>query len=218
MAVTSEKYQAFFTGFPQRLLAKNDLLLKAAEPVDHFFYVEFGAIKMVKTTHQGRQLVLHIFFPGAFLPLLALNTQVNHYDFMAVIPSSVRVVPRPDLTRFLQSDISIQVDLQERLLRGIAGLIQRIEQLSLTGAENQVASLLLYFAKHFAQPGSATTQPQLAINITHQEIADWLGLSRENVSLHMKKLERRGLIETDDRLILIKDKAKLTQLAEAETT
>ena len=90
------------------------------------------------------------------------------------------------------------MDLQLRLLQGLQGLLLRTEQGTFLGAKDQVLSLLYYFAKHFSKEKN---EKVLSVKITHQEIADWLGLSRENVSIQMKQLGREGSIQIKDHFI-----------------
>lgn len=214
MPTSEKKLTEFFTQFPTKSYQKNELLLPAYAKVHSFYFLETGAVKMSKTTVSGKKIVLHIFFPGSFFPLLAIEEHdVNPYDFSAILPTTVRVVPRNELLSFLKSDVKVLWDLQQRLLKGLAGLLTRIEQVSLTPAISQVAGLLVYFSKHFTSESSESTK--IEVTITHQEIADWLGLSRENVSIQMKKLETDGVIEIKEHAILICDKTKLIDLSQA---
>lgn len=212
MTAATTKIETFFAQFPAAGYPKAHLLVAAGSKNRFFYYVETGAVKMSLTSPTGRNLVVHIFFPGSFFSLLTLVSEgINEYDFITVVPTTVRKVPISELQLFLESHNDVLFDLQLRLLKGLQGLVKRLEQATLTPAHQQVANLIVYFATHFAENelSQKKDQRQLTIHITHQEIADWLGLTRENVSLHMKVLEEKGLISMQDHLIKVPQLAAL---------
>lgn len=177
------------------------------------FFITEGAVKMTTTSSHGRSLVLHVFHPGSCFPLLTLvNEGVNAYDLIALTPVVLHKVHRDQFLGFLKKHPDLLLDFQVRLLRGLQGLLKRIERSAFVPAYNQVAGLLLYFARHFSEMEAKS--PVIEIRITHQDIAEWLGLSRENVSLQVKKLERNGLIRKKNALIEILNMSELTHLAD----
>lgn len=212
MNKTELKIETFFKQFPTATYNKGDVLVRAGEEPEYFFYIERGAVKMSLTTEDGRSLMLHTFFPKSFFSLLSLiEENKNEYDFTTQLVTTLRKVPREELITFLKENSDVLFDLQTRLLRGLKGMLKRVEQASLAPAINQIASLLIYFSKHFSEPDSESKR--LSVKITHQEIADWLGLSRENVSKQMKVLETENFITISDHFIEINNFEKLQQKA-----
>jgi CRP/FNR family transcriptional regulator len=200
-AYVTEKLTLFFQEYPAAGYPKNEVVLQEGSTSEFFYFVESGAVKMSRVTSKGTNLILHTFFPGSFFSLLSLiSNESNEYDFITLLPTTLRKVPQSELITFLQHNNDVLFELQIKLLKGLNGLLKRIEQSTSTPAYSQVASLLLYFSKHLS-----TELPKM----THQEIADWLGLSRENVSIQMKKLENDGLIELRGHQIIIPDSEKL---------
>jgi len=215
MLTSSQSIEVFFQAYPKKTYQRDELIMSSESSCDFLYFVESGAVKMTKTSSQGQTLVLHVFFPASFFSLLSLlNTTPQAYDFITLTQTTVFRAPKAEVMTFLKDNNLAMLQLQERLLQGLAGLLQRLESVALAPAYNQVASLLLYFAKHFSSASEPNNQvSQLLIKITHQEISQWLGLSRENVSIHMKHLERDGLIQSESHLIKIIDREKLHQLA-----
>lgn len=215
MTRSTSKLSQFFHHFPLSEYPKHHVVLAADEQNEFFYYVETGAVKMTRMSKSGKNLILHIFFPHSFFSLLCLLTKdVNEYDYITLVPTTLRKVPKAELIAFLKTHNDEMFELQLRLLSGLQGLLNRIEQSSFSSAYNQVASLLIYFSNHLADEDENNSQhtQTLQVMITHQEIADWLGLSRENVSLQMKRLENEGLIRLQKHLIEILDHKKLLNL------
>lgn len=216
MQNTQDKIDTFFKQFPTSTFPKNQVLMSAGEMVHAFYFVETGAVKMTRTTELGKNLILHLFFPKSFFSLLSLaSDNTNYYDFVTLLPTTVRKVPRAELITFLQTNNDVLYDVHIRLLKGMTGLLKRIEQTSVNPAEMQVSSLLVYFATHFSEAETVSNEKvrHLKVKITHQEIADWLGLSRENVSLQMEALEKANLIKVKDRYLEIQDFEKLQNVS-----
>jgi CRP/FNR family cyclic AMP-dependent transcriptional regulator len=208
---TKNLIQTFFQQFPQEKFEQNQVICLSTDPVqnEYFFYIESGATKMVTTSREGQNLVLHIFQPRSCFSLLSLIDKGHHkYDFIALVPTIVRKAPQEKVIAFFKQNPEVLYDFHLRLLQGLQGLLNRIEQSVFVPAYNQVAGLLLYFAKHFGD-GSTT----IKIKITHQEIAEWLGLSRENVSIQMKQLEREGLVKKLEKYLEIIDLIQLEKIA-----
>ena len=201
--------RVFCTQFPLETYVKGDTVMQSGTKEDYFFFVETGAIKMMTTSAQGQNVVLHVFYPDSCFSLLTLiNEGINNYDFKVMIPTQLRKIPREELLSFLHQHSDVLFDFNLRLLHGLQGLLNRIEQSVFVSAYQQVAGLLLYFLRHFSDENNS-----LILHITHQEIADWLGLSRENVSIQMKQLERDGVIRTQNKLLEIINLQQLQKLA-----
>lgn len=215
MSTPQEKLHHFFKQYPEFKFAPNQTVLAAGSANTALFYVEEGAIKMSKTIPGGKNVHAHICFSDSFFSLFSLlNNDANQYDFITITPATVRRVPKTELVSFLQANNDVLFLVQTRLLRGMQGLLKRIESGTLTDAHSQVASIISYFAKHFLDTNnSIVSSPRISVRITHQEIADWLGLSRENVSIQMKQLEKDAVIKMDKRRIVITNPTRLSELA-----
>jgi CRP-like cAMP-binding protein len=53
----------------------------------------------------------------------------------------------------------------------------------------------------------------VALKITHQEMANLIGSTRETVSLTLAQFKRKGLISTDGRKVILADREGLRALA-----
>jgi CRP/FNR family cyclic AMP-dependent transcriptional regulator len=80
--------------------------------------------------------------------------------------------------------------------------VHNIENISLATAYQRVAHQLLFFAHEFSKPIALGLE--LTVPLTHQDIADLVGVTRETVTLSMTKLRTRELV-VGSRYITIKD-------------
>lgn len=182
---------AFVYKYPEVSFSSGQPIFNNQDVPQHFLYLQSGCIKMSKISVSGNALTLHIFYPGSCISLLSLSAHPNSYDFTALTQVEAIQIPRADFIQFLQSDAEISYFFLQRMVQGLDGMLLRVSQMANATAYQRVASLLLYFISHVGSSGAA---PTIQLSLTHQDIADWLGLSRENVSIQMKKLADAGFI------------------------
>jgi CRP/FNR family transcriptional regulator len=157
----------------------------------------------------GKTVVLHLFFPGSLFPLLSLAGQdQQHYELEALTPIEVRMIPFAVFQKQLKSHPELSYLLLTRLAAGLDRMTLRLQQNLSNTPQQQLASLLLYFVRH--QEHSTNSSP--LITITHQDLADWLGLSRENVSLQLGKLVAQGILKTGHGWISVTNLVALQKL------
>lgn len=214
IASGQRKISEFVQTFPQETFSSNTILFSTGSQVPSLYFLEDGCAKLVAESRSGRPITLHIFFAGSLVPLFALFDEVVPYTLSTVTPIVVRVVPRGELERFLASNPDAGIALLQRSFLGMKGLLKRVSQTAQQSAVQQVAGLLIYFAEHFGKAFQG--EVHIETKITHEELSRWLGLSRENVSIHMKYLERAGLIRKQRRQVIVPDLVKLREFSRLE--
>ena len=88
---------------------------------------------------------------------------------------------------------------------------RRIEALLSRTVESRVADFLLRAAEsHGIQESRGRL---IGVKFTHQEIANYVGSTRETVTLTLGDMKRRGLILFDHRRVVVQDEEALRKLA-----
>jgi len=87
----------------------------------------------------------------------------------------------------------------------------KIENLVFKDVNSKLAELLLRLAAEYGVDDSRGTL--VALKITHQEMANLIGSTRETVSLTLAQFKRKGLIQTEGRKVIIADREGLRALA-----
>lgn len=80
---------------------------------------------------------------------------------------------------------------------------RRIHSLLTRSVESRVAEFLLHAASRHGVPDSRGTL--IGVKFTHQEIANYVGSTRETVTLILGDLKRRGLVSTEHRRVVLTD-------------
>lgn len=204
-----EKVYKFFSQFKPLTYQKGEVLLRAEDPPQGVFYVKNGYVRLYTLSEDGRELTLNIFKPGSYFSMMwALGDIPNSYHFEAMTEVKVLRAPKETVNDFIKNNPDVLFELTSRILIGLNGLLNNIEYITSRNASKRVISSLLILAKRF---GEKTKSNGLLINfqLTHQDIANITNLARETVSIEMKKIEDKGIIEYEGRQLMVKNIANL---------
>jgi CRP/FNR family transcriptional regulator len=169
-------------------------IFSEADAADHVFTVTGGAVKIYKLLPDGRRQITGFLFPGDFLGLT--HNALYAYSAEAMIGTRLCRFPRRRLEALLEE----MPKLEQRLL-GLASheLAAAQDQMMLLGrksAKERVVSFLLMLSNGAVRRGQSGNP--VAVPMTRNDIADFLGLTVETVSRTVTQLKTQRLIELLD--------------------
>jgi CRP-like cAMP-binding protein len=186
--------QQFFLHFPTVHFQKNDIIIRPHDELSHVYFVKSGKVRMYTVSPEGEEITLHIFNENSYFPImLILANKINTYYFQTLDEAITFKAPVDEVISYLKINPTELFDLTTRLSFAILGLTERIETLAIEHAYTKVTNLLLYFAKKFG--------PE--IEMTHEDIASWLGLKRETVSRQIERLEKEGRVTYKNKKLFV---------------
>ncbi len=203
----SKKIEKFFEQSRLFHYKKGEIILHPYDIPPGVFYLKSGYARLYSVSESGQQLSLIIFKPGDFFPVIWLiDNSESEYYVDSLTKSSLLLVPKQEFLTFIKDDKGMLFELASRALVRIGGLLERMNYLVYGNASQKLASIILILAARFAEKGKEVMIP---IPMTHQDLANLLGIARETISVEIKKFERKGLIEIKNKYIFIKNKALL---------
>lgn len=204
----SEKLNDFFSGFKKLFFKKGETILRPDEKARNVFYLKKGYAKLYSISKNAQELTFIIYKPGDFFPLIpAINNIPVSYYMEALTPLEAYQVPVEDLRKFIKNNSEVLYELTTRILTRLGGVFTRMEYAMFGNAQNKVAAIILICAERFGQEEKKGILIQ--VPLTHQDIANLLGVARETVSIEMKKLQKLGFIDYRGKHLLVKDIQKL---------
>ncbi|MEI6327558.1 MAG: Crp/Fnr family transcriptional regulator [Candidatus Roizmanbacteria bacterium] len=185
---------------------KKGTILVAGDTRPHkAYHLETGAVKMITYTPHGAQVIQHILVPGSFFPLLTINPQIrNRFWFEAMTEVSVQEVPYSQFTQYVLADFDLLKDQFDKLTLAVDKFSQRVESLAQSDVRVRILSTLSYLMSHFGTVEKNDTVI-CTLPITHQELADFIGASRETVSREWEKLKSQGIVDLQGGQIVLKN-------------
>ena len=184
-----------------------ETLFWEADPADAFYAVLAGEVKIVKLTSEGKEIILEMMVKGDFFGEMGIFEEKTR-SATAVITrkSKLLVLERGDFIRFIKNNPELALKMIIELSHRLRQANQEIEGLAFSDAETRLKRLLLRLAGEVSAKG----RTELVINrtITHQELAKFIGASRETVTRLINKMTASGLIESTGGKINVKNLAR----------
>lgn len=206
-----------FDGATVRELAPGEVLIAAGTPADQVFNILGGMLMISRTGRDGRRQVLAFLFRDNFVGL----TAGDRYFFTveAVTPARVACCARGTFEQRLAGDAGAERAFLNMTVRVLEDLVDALYSIGQRTAVERLAVFLLYLrhSRRLADGIADDADPALndvALPMTREDIADFLGLQKETVSRSFGQLERRGLIRrVDSHRVQLADLAALRELA-----
>jgi CRP/FNR family transcriptional regulator len=172
-----------------------------------------GRVKLSICSTDGKTLILKIAEPGEVLGLSA-TVSGKPYELTAetVDPCQVNFVKRDDFLRFLREHGDACIKVAEQLSDKYNSACREIRALGLShSAGEKLAKLLLDWSARNGESGK--TEPRVKLALTHEEIAQMIGTSRETVTRLFADLKKRQIVQAKGSTLLIRNKAALKAMA-----
>jgi len=206
----AERLDKFFSRYKKIHYKKGELILRGGDSPQGVYFIQRGYVKDYSISKEGEELTLIIFKPEDFFPMQwVFNNTPNAHYFEAMTEVLLWRCPKTDFIDFIEANPKIFFELTSHIMLRLGGLTQRMEYLVFGNAYQKVASIIMICAERFGEKkGNGKI---IHIPLTHREVAMLVGMTRETVSIEIKKLERKGIIEYKGRSIFVKNLAKLKE-------
>jgi CRP-like cAMP-binding protein len=160
-----------------------------------------GRVRLVRTGEDDRELTLAYRGPGSLIGEDVLLDGRYHAEVRAAEPVEAAYVPLRLVERLIETHPRFGIDLLRMVVESKVRCERRLQLLLTRPVESRVADFLVDAVKHH---GIADSRGQLiAVKFTHLEIASFVGSTRETVTLVLGDLKRRGIIEVDQRRVVV---------------
>jgi CRP/FNR family transcriptional regulator, cyclic AMP receptor protein len=172
-----------------------------------------GQVKLSLSARDGKTLILKIVEPGEVLGLSA-TVSGKPYELTAqtIDPCQVSFVKREDLIRFLKENSDACFKVAEQLSVKYNTTCHELRSLGLSHSAGQkLAKLLLEWSSRNGE--SAKVEPGVRLALTHDEISQMIGTSRETVTRLFADLKERHIVQSNRFTLLIRNKDALELLA-----
>jgi CRP-like cAMP-binding protein len=176
-------------------------------------FLSNGRVKISKVTRDGKELTLAYRTTGDFFGEACLLEGGPREEMAEAMEASTTVeVDYNDLARVFARNAHVAHQVARATIARRRELEAKIEQLVFKDVGSKLAELLLRLG---SEHGIENKRGGLALGlkITHQEMANLIGSTRETVSLTLSQFKRKGFIETEGRRVILADRESLRALA-----
>ena len=218
------RYERLFCNLPDESLKRFDeMKFTSVYPSGAVLFVEgqaprgvyvicSGKVKLSASSADGKKLILKVAEPGEVLGLSASITGKN-YDVTAetVEPCQVNFIRREEFLSFLTEHTDACFHAARQLSEDYHTASDEVRSLGLsTSVAEKLAKLILSWADRTGKPTKEGIR--VSINVTHEEIAQMIGTSRETVTRLLSDFKKRELIHLKGTNMTILKKDELADL------
>jgi CRP/FNR family cyclic AMP-dependent transcriptional regulator len=175
-------------------------------------FLASGRVKISKVTRDGKELTLAYRATGDFFgETCLLDGRPREEMVEAMEPCSTVEVTQEALDEVLKNNVDVAYQFARTLIARRRDLETKVEQLIFKDVGSKLAELLLRLGNEHGVENKKGLV--LGLKITHQEMANLIGSTRETVSLTLSQFKRKGLIATEGRKVILADSEGLRALA-----
>jgi len=197
-------YQRLATLGQTREYRKGELICQAGDAAKYIYLLEKGRAKIFHIGNSGKELLLWFCCDGDVFGLNeALQNLLRTTYVQACSCCSVIIIPRTRLLAQLSHDPATAMHLINILAQRLHQMGQRMARLIDSDVRGRVKLTLANLAEQYGTPDAKGIR--IEMRITHQELADMVGTSRQSVTSILNELKRQGSIHFAHRYLWIRE-------------
>ena len=190
---------------------KNDVVFLEGEKAKTLYFLNVGKIKIYKYTKDGKEQILHILSEGDFFGELNLLKESQYrFNAKAMEESKICTLSKENFKEILLDKPEIAIKILEIMGERLSAL----ENLAQNLATNDIDARIAFLLKNLSDKYGEISNNDIIINLplTREDMANYVGVTRETISRKLKKFEEEGIIKiVGTKKIIIIDNEKLEE-------
>ena len=192
-------------------IRRREVVYLPGDPGDAVFFVNGGRVKISKVTRDGKALTLNYCGPSELFGETCLVDGSPRQEMAEALENAmITGIERSVFEGLLQQCAAMGYHMTKLLAERRRDVENKLETLVFRDVTSKLAELLLQLAEQYGVDDARGTL--VALKITHQELANLIGSTRETVSLTLSQFKRKKLICTEGRKVIIADAESLRAL------
>ena len=180
------------------------------DPCDYVYWVREGRVKVTRVSDDSRELAFRHVLPGDMLGEECLGRQAKRLDYAeAMGPAILCLMRADDFQRLGREEVELAYRVAECLSQRVRMAEQTLANTVFKTVRSRAASGLL----RLYQQEREYDESAAVIRVTHQELANLIGSTRETTTAMLHGLEREEVVRLGNRSMTVLDAAALEQIA-----
>lgn len=191
-----------------RQLKRGEPVYLPADLADGVLLLLSGRVKICQITSDGKQSILTFVEPGELFGELAILGTPSRGEYAeAVLTSQVVLIPKQEMLALMRHYPEMSAGISKIIGFRRQRIERRLRNLLFQSNRKRLIHLLLELVERYGQRVDGGTR--LNIKLTHLEMANVIGSTRETVTVVLGQLQSEGLIKVERRQITIVELQKL---------
>ena len=194
-----------------RKLEKGDYIFRSGESAGGVYFLKTGKVKVSHIASSGKEVILWFCFGGDIFGLAeSLQCGEREVNAFACDQSEILSIPQDKFNSFLFENPQVMFLLLQVMTSRLRCLSETLANVAGEQVNRRFARLLFWMCTRYGR--SEGEGMVMNVQLTHQEIADMIGATRQTVTSLMNDFRREGVLKIHDHVIHIVDKHKLCNL------
>ncbi len=191
------------SAYPEKAI----LFMENQDPRGIFVLCE-GEVKLTISSSEGKTLILRIAKAGEILGLMSvLSGKAYEVTAETLRPSHIAFVRREDFLRFVAQFPEVSQGIVKQLSSNYHLACEQLRTVALSAsAPEKLAKLLLEWSAGAEETNAGT---RITLPLTHEEIAEFIGSTRETVTRTLSEFKSRNLVTLKGSTLLISNRTAL---------
>jgi CRP/FNR family transcriptional regulator, cyclic AMP receptor protein len=210
---------------PQAAQRLNEIKSTAIYPKGAMLFIEgqqprgvfvlcVGKAKMSTSSREGKTIITKLSDGG---DVLGLNAVISNrpYEVTAEMmePGQANFIPRDSLMHFIRDFPEVAARIAQQLSRNYYTAYEEIRTLGLAASPSEkFAKLLLSWSTKGTQDDGSS---QVKMTLTHEEIAEIIGTTRETVSRLFSEFKKKQLMQLKGATLVIRSRFALEKIVQS---
>ncbi len=193
---------------------KSALLFVEGQESRGVFVLCAGRVKLSTSSSEGKTIITKLSDAGEVLGLSATISN-RPYEVTAemIEPGQANFIARDALLEFLREYGDVALRVAEQLSRNYYAAYEGVRTLGLTTSPaEKLAKLLLSWDTGPGPANGSSGSMPIKLTLTHSEIAEMIGTTRETVSRLFSDFKKKELVQVKGATLVIRDKAALLRM------
>lgn len=198
--------------FQEEQYSKNEYLFKMGDSIEKVFFINSGRVKIIKHDESEKESIKRILNKGDYYGENAAidGDMFTHHTDSAIVMEKDTNVCSIEVEHFkdvCESNPDIYKEVVKNMLANYRRLDNRLASVMLKKSKNRIVDFIKELAEDIGKP--VGYEVLIKHNLTHQEIANITGISRQKVTTILNEFKQDGLIHLERNSILVHDKSML---------
>jgi CRP/FNR family transcriptional regulator, cyclic AMP receptor protein len=197
---------------PSRNINKREQIYLPGEDADYVYVIQSGRVKLSRCSDCGKEVILSIMGPGEVFglePLLGHSDRRAHA--VALEGGRLLALRRDRFQELILENPELLMTLLKIVNERLWDSRDNLSRLVFSDVKSRLAALLLNLAR--SEGKVCGNEIRLEAPITHQDLANLIGSTRETTTATLNQFKRAQLIQFDRRRIVISGLGGLEALA-----
>lgn len=199
-----------------RTFERRAFIFETGSQDDNVYFLIDGRVKIAQLSASGKDVILWFCFPGEIFGIADLaGGEPRQVSARAYVQTTVKVIAHDEFRNFLMRCPQLSLHVIELLCCRLRVLGDTLVNLSRDNVATRVLKLLARLSARYGK--LEENDFLLDVRLTHQEMADMIGASRQTFTAALNRLARQGTIHVRNRYIHIDDPALREDLMELKS-